>query len=236
MLIAGLDGVPNGWLCVLMDVDRASVTEILPLLTIKDLLSFSSRPQAVGIDIPIGLLDASRPGGRDCDLAARKRLGPRRQSSVFSPPVRPALVATTHGEASRLNASTGEGLGISIQTFGILPKIREVDVFMSPERQDWLREVHPEVSFAVMADGACDHRKSATAGFDERRGRLIDVGFPDLLDLMKRFNVPWRLRADLADATAAAWSASRVLSDSAIVLPSAPAPTDSRGLRMEIVA
>ncbi len=236
MLVAGLDGIPNGWLCVILDSESNVITNILRLQAIHDLLSLDSRPQFVGVDIPIGLLEMSRRGGRDCDRAARKMLGAPRQSSVFPPPVRPALMATTHHEASLLNASAGDGLRISRQTFGILPKIREVDEFVSPQRQIWLREVHPEISFRMMTDGACVYRKSTVAGWEERRKRLTGVGLPDPLGLLERFDLPWGLRTDLADAMAAAWSASRILRDCAVVLPDAPPPIDSHGLRMEIVA
>lgn len=236
MIVAGLDGIPSGWLCVILDVNGLSIINIFRVSAINDLLGLNYSPQTVGVDIPIGLLHVSRRGGRDCDRAARRVLGAPRQSSVFPPPVRPALAATTYGEASRINASAGDGRRISRQTFGILPKIREVDAFLSPQRQSWLREVHPEISFAIMADGACRHRKSSVAGWDERRKRLTGVRLPDPLDLLKRFDLPWGLRIDLADAMAAAWSASRAMTDCAVVLPSPLPPTDSRELRMEIVA
>ncbi len=236
MVVAGLDGTPKGWLCVVLDVERSDIINILCLPKIFDLLNLDNRPQIAGIDIPIGLLEISRRGGRDCDRAARKLLGAPRQSSVFPPPARPALAAATHQEASLLNASAGDALRISRQTFGILPKIREVDEFISPERQRWLREVHPEISFAMMAEVACLHRKSTVDGWEERRKRLADAGLPDPKDLLERFDLAWGLRADLADAMAAAWSASRVLRDCAVTLPSDTPPVDSRGLRMEIVA
>jgi predicted RNase H-like nuclease len=39
---------------------------------------------------------------------------------------------------------------MSHQAFGILPKIREVDQLMTPEVQETVREIHPELcSFAT---------------------------------------------------------------------------------------
>ena len=47
-----------------------------------------SPADTVLVDIPIGLPDSGR---RECDLAARKLLGPRRGTSVFTGARRPAL-------------------------------------------------------------------------------------------------------------------------------------------------
>jgi predicted RNase H-like nuclease len=48
-----------------------------------------------------------------------------------------------------------EGKKISKQTWGILRKIKEVDAFLSADlsRQSWIKEVHPEVSFAQWNSG-----------------------------------------------------------------------------------
>ena len=46
---------------------------------------------ALGIDTPIGLPDRAERGGRACDAAARRLLGPGRASSVFSAPVRATM-------------------------------------------------------------------------------------------------------------------------------------------------
>lgn len=69
-------------------------------------------------------------------------LGAPRASNVFNPPARGALSATTWAEAAALNENAC-GRRISMQTWGIVPKIREVDVFLrtAPYRQQQLREV-----------------------------------------------------------------------------------------------
>ncbi|MBI3634913.1 MAG: DUF429 domain-containing protein [Candidatus Rokubacteria bacterium] len=98
--------------------------------TLVEAISAVGDAEIVGLDMPIGLLDAAVRGGRDCDRAARKRLGPR-ASSVFSPPVRSALDATDYRRALALNReSSPEGVGISIFCFGIFKKLAEVDALM----------------------------------------------------------------------------------------------------------
>src|SRR6266568_6431512 len=81
--VAGVDGCPGGWVCFLVDVhSRATSIQVIDLsIWPRD------RPPGltcIGIDIPIGLLDCPRA----CDLAARKLLGARRDSSVFPTPCR----------------------------------------------------------------------------------------------------------------------------------------------------
>ena len=106
------------------------------------------------MDIPIGLLDAAKRGGRDCDIEARKRLGSRRGSSVFPPPVRATLDSDDYAEANVINhASSDVGIGLSKQCYSIIPKIREVDQFINPDLQERVKEVHPEICFWKMADG-----------------------------------------------------------------------------------
>src|SRR5271166_1460230 len=129
---------------------------------------------AVGIDIPIGLPDS---GSRRCDLEARKMIGSRR-SSVFPAPARAVLGAASYEEAlARSRAVTGRGL--SRQTFGILPKIAEVDRLMTPERQSHLVEVHPEVGFSVLSGHPMSRHKATPEGHAERLAALRRL-FPDV--------------------------------------------------------
>src|SRR5690348_2560996 len=96
----------------------------------------------VAVDVPIGLLSAYETGGRACDRAARKLLR-NRGSSVFPAPVHPVLTAKSYDEAcARSLASSACRKKISKQTFGILPKIREVDELLQkrPELRDIVRE------------------------------------------------------------------------------------------------
>jgi predicted RNase H-like nuclease len=186
----------------------------------------SGRLGAVAIDIPIGLPDK---GSRRCDLEARKLIGPRR-SSVFPAPFRSVLGALTYEDAAiRCRAVSGKSL--SLQSFGILPKIGEVDSLMTPDRQRHLVEVHPEVCFTVLAGAPMSHHKATPEGRDERLSVLSRV-FSDI-DLDARVRVRGTSPDDVLDAFASAWSATRWLSGRHVQLGG---DLDSRGLRMEMIA
>jgi predicted RNase H-like nuclease len=181
---------------------------------------------AAGIDIPIGLPER---GPRRCDLEARRMLGPRR-SSVFPAPLRGVLGARSYGDAlARARALSGRGL--SRQVFGIPSKVGEVERLVTPERQHRLVEVHPEVSFAVLAQGPMAHAKKTPDGRAERL-EVLRAMFPDLDDRV-RTRLTGAGTDDVLDAFVVAWSARRWLARSHVQLGGEP---DGRGLRMEIVA
>jgi predicted RNase H-like nuclease len=185
---------------------------------------------AIAIDIPIGLLDGYEIGGRVCDRAARKLLGRLRGSSVFPPPVRSALAAECYGDACAISRGCG-GKAISKQTFGILPKIREIDALLQsrPELRKVVREVHPEVSFREMAGGRpMEYRKVSAAGRDERRRAL--AGFiPRLTEIEQDGRKQGLPIEDILDAAAACWSAARIAMGTARSLP-ADVPLDATGV------
>lgn len=66
--LVGIDGCPDGWLCVVSDGGHLDAT-ILP--DIDAVLGSFGSEALITIDVPIGLTDA---GPRACDLAARKLL------------------------------------------------------------------------------------------------------------------------------------------------------------------
>jgi predicted RNase H-like nuclease len=134
----------------------------------------AGRTDAVGIDVPIGLTDAPT---RAADRAARALLG-RRASSVFSAPLRTVVDAyaagevTTHASATALSVATC-GRGMSIQAWGLVPKVAEVDVLIGGGRR--AAEVHPEVAFATLA-GEPLPRKTSWGGLERRRELLLARG------------------------------------------------------------
>jgi predicted RNase H-like nuclease len=108
-------------------------------------------PEAlIAIDIPIGLPEHEP---RACDIAARRELSLIRGSSVFPAPARHAIYASTFEEAQTRNREALR-VGMSIQAYCIMPKIAGVGELMTPERQRYIREVHPEVTFARLNGGA----------------------------------------------------------------------------------
>jgi predicted RNase H-like nuclease len=169
------------------------------------------REAPVAVDIPIGLPE--EVGFRDCDSEARALLGSRR-SSVFSPPGRFLLEALPaqplYPRVQQLVAARG-GRGLSRQAAGLLPRIADVDRFLQadPSRAAWLFEVHPELCFREMNDGALPPPKGTAAGL-LRRLALIRRPFPDAPERIEHDRAGRRAGlTDLLDAYAALWTALR---------------------------
>lgn len=233
MILYGVDGCRAGWVAA---ITAGRDLEFVVFRTFTDVLAHAQgEPSIVVVDVPIGLPDA---GPRGCDLAARELLGPRR-SSVFPPPCRPALAATSFADACARNRRAS-GKGVTRQLYGILAKIREVDDAMTPALQARVREAHPEVTFAVLSGRrtGLPHAKKTTAGASERLGLLRAI-FPRGLDvaaIRARLGRSRALPDDVLDAAACSVTARRILEGRALVLPEGPGERDPRGLRMEIVA
>lgn len=101
-----------------------------PRRVVVDEASTAGFPDAerILIDVPIGLPWPSVPI-RPCDRLARCLLGKPRSSSVFAVPCREALFAGSLEEARTLNRDR-IGRSVGAQTWGISPKIAEVDRFL----------------------------------------------------------------------------------------------------------
>ena len=141
-----------------------------------DAISFTT----IAIDIPIGL---ARNGNRMCDKRARTLLGAPRSGSVFSAPPRDVLRANSYVDACDRSFAVC-GKRISRQVFGILAKIRDVDAELQKAAPLIARvhEVHPEVSFAVMAGGEPMRHSDA----DRRLRSLQDVGAIPMVEMLAR--------------------------------------------------
>ena len=218
MNVIGVDGCIGGWIAMIWDID-AGTLEPRFYPTLAELLSAHEDASAIGIDIPIGLSDT---GTRRCDIEARKMLGPGRAPSVFPPPIPGILHAQTFAEANGRSVEL-IGKGTSQQAFALFPKIAEASLAVSPEIQDRVFEIHPEVSFCALAGRPMVHRKARPDGYNERRELLMPVIGIELPDRNMAFR--WRKPAkpdDLLDATVAAWTARRVAEGTAGRLPAAP--------------
>jgi predicted RNase H-like nuclease len=228
--IVGADGCQDGWLCV---VRRASSFEAFIRVSLADLLQ-DHDIQLVLVDVPIGLTER---GARECDLAARKLLGKPRSCSVFPAPVWAALPATCYKEAC-VKHHAADGRRMSRQAFGILPKVRDVNQLLvsHPGLRDRIREVHPEVSFAVWnADRAMAHNKKTPEGRRERE-RLIEAHWPGVrVRLAQKLHGAGWAADDLNDALVALWTGERVAAGTARALPE-EAVLDRYGLGMAIWA
>jgi predicted RNase H-like nuclease len=238
MRVVGVDGCPGGWVAVTWDtVDKTLVARVHP--TFVEVLDVYQDAAALGVDIPIGLGEGQP---RQCDLLARKAISPR-GSCVFPAPDARLVEALIQTNASahdfRHALSLARELtnkGISKQVFYICPKITEVNLAMTPELQQRVFEIHPEVSFwALAGKQPMVHKKRRQAGYDERAMLLEEKLDVTIWPRKEAFeNARPAKPDDVLDAAVAAWTARRVSEDNAELLPTNP-PIDRRGLRMAIV-
>lgn len=123
---------------------------------------------------------------------------------------------------------------MSIQGFGILPKIREVDELMTRSLQGRIVEVHPELCFYEMNRGRPIVAPKRTALGRRLRVRLLESAWRRNLSEVIECRPRGVGRDDIVDAMAVCWTAERILRKKEVRLPGEP-PRDVRGLRMEIV-
>jgi predicted RNase H-like nuclease len=157
-------------------------------------------------------------------------------TSVFPAPQRRLLECASYSEASALSQEHFHK-GISRQAFGIFKKVHEVDQAMTPDLQQHVIEVHPELAFYAMNDNQpLLHSKKKLDGFAERRDLLRRHVSPSIPDTRAdaRTLAPKAGADDLLDALAAAWTARRFAECRAQRVAGEP-ERDERGLRMEIV-
>ncbi len=232
--VAGIDGSKGGWIVVLLELDdeRSIVGESCRLLdSFRDVIAMRYNPRFVGVDMPIGLPTVAVPGGRACDREARRMLG-KRGSSVFSPPVRAVLSADSYEKAVALSrASSRHAIGISRQAFNLVPKLREVHDAMTPDLQARIREIHPELSFAMMNGGQPLQGSKRSAAGRAQRLTLLANRFSGVEAALGSLEAS--AAVDLIDAYAGAWSAWRMARGKARYIPE-ELRMDSRGLRMGI--
>ncbi len=239
--VAGVDGCKAGWLVALVEgsVERSEQSgsykfkakTIFVAEDFTSVLAETAGCDLVCVDMPIGLSDDTFP--RQCDVEACRLLGPARGRSVFRVPVRSCLTAEDYPAANKISRRVC-GKGLSKQSFGILPKIREVDELMDPMVQRRVREIHPEVCFWALNNGrAMRHNKKTVPGQAQRHNLLVDV-LPNMDDLLARAPSRGYLMDDAYDAVAAAWTAAQAVMGRAATLPEKP-PFDSKGLRVEML-
>ena len=235
MKLVGVDRARGAWLVVESNERLQKLTlGIVEELT-DYLRSLDGTECRVVVDVPIGLPVSEE---RRVDKAARRLVGPKRSSSIFPVPMRSALAGRSYEEASARNFAVS-GKKLSRQAYGILAGIRELDEFVTPARQEWLREGHPEVTFAMLSGGivgmvAGKKTPEGVAARATQLGQYMTV--PDVdevrLNLGRRYAGP----DDVLDALAMLVSASRLWRGMAAILPDGEVQLDERGLRMEMVA
>ena len=211
----GVDACRAGWVGAVLE-PGAPRPRVVVAPTITELVSMvreSLGIVVVGIDIPIGLPDSTI---RQADVLARKAL-PGKASSIFSTLTRPAYAADTRLAADEVNRGlVGQGAGA--QAFALRDKIVEVDAWLRTRPTVTVLEVHPEVSFAVMAGAPILAGKRTDEGRAERLAALASAGIPRPSVLEGQGYAA----DDVIDACAVAWSAARHTVGLAHPLPDPP--------------
>ena len=228
--IVGVDGTKGRWLAVWrVDDGFQHATHGTPEL----LIAKHPAARVIAVDIPIGLTDA---GSRPTDVLARRFVGGKRASSVFSAPVRGILDATSQAEASRRHRAI-DGRGYGAQAFAILAHIRAWDSVLRNDAtlRKRVYEIHPEVSFAAMNGGAGIALSKKTREGARYRAALLcaQFGAAAVSNLVEQVSKRDADPDDVLDALAAFWSAQRIADGTAQSLPAVPA-MDSEGLRIAI--
>jgi len=233
MKFIGVDGCKIGWFYTA--INHENDWEIGVSENIEKLWQIHKDVSLILIDIPIGL-PFNEP--RACDLEARKLLGKGKTSCVFPPPCREAAAAKNYKQACETN-QTVLGKKISLQTWYISKKIKQVDDFLlaNPQAKQKIRETHPEACFWALAGGrAMQFSKKKKQGFEERLDLLKKVFPPaeSIVDAaMQKFMRKEVARDDILDSIAATIVACSPVSSLATV-PEIP-DKDAKGLPMEMV-
>lgn len=234
----GADWASNGWVAAELDEENDLSAGFYP--TIWNLWH-DCRDEAdqILVDVPIGLPANER---RACDREAKAYLGDRR-ASVFWTPIRDAVYADDVEDAREVQTDVLDH-SISNQAWAIVPRIREVDVFLRKNENacDVVRECHPEVCFRALSDGEPVGPKSDGDGLDARKRVLESTRHLDRGDCeraVETLTEPSYARLatvdDVLDAVVLAVTATRVADGEYATLPADP-PSDEAGLPMEIVS
>ena len=257
----GVDGCPCGWFSVGFDGDGGYVLK--GFRAFCELVEYYKGAKLILVDVIIGLLDDPERdysekcsdghqravGWRCCDTEARDdRILPGNQKSrVFRTPNRHTTNAVWEYFCDYQRANKIERLyakmGLSAQTFGIVPMTAEVDKLMV-RRGDGatpqIREVHPEICFwALNGQQSIAPSKMTDDGIKQRLAVLqkVEPKAQEIFDAAC-FKFPDNRVAkddDVLDALAAAVTARRGWqSDGLRTLPENPCQ-DSKGLAMEMV-
>lgn len=163
-MYVGVDWAGKSWFAVRIDdTDDAPEGAVFP--TIWNLWrEWGDEIDLMLVDIPIGLAANNR---RACDVAAKEYLKGTQGSSVFYTPTRDAVESVNIEIAKE--EQEGAGFGIQNQAWSLVPRIREVDAFVSEcEGSASVVETHPEVCFAALNGEPLGSSKKRGGGAADR--------------------------------------------------------------------
>ena len=226
----GADGCKGGWVAAVLQDGKLNLKRFETLQGIAQ--EYPTFKEFL-IDMPIGLPETKEEVRPEAE--ARKLLGAR-SSTVFSVPCRQAVFAETEEEQKAVNQNV-LGKSLSMQTIGILPKIRELDEFLGlrPEYNNVICESHPELCFARLRGSVLMSRKKELVGFGDRCETLMNYLDPEVLRGIG--NKARELECnpdDVLDAVCLAVVASLKAQDLCETVPKEP-QVDANGLLMQII-
>jgi predicted RNase H-like nuclease len=231
-VVLGVDGCRAGWLAVRAESSDGRLALTYALYPrFAPILEQHPDAAAIAVDMPMGLYESGRARARPCDQVARQRLG-KRACCVFLPPTRAMLCAESYAPL--------RALGLSVQAYHLIPRIRELDALLTPDLQVRVWESHPELSFLAMTGAPIPHPKRTVEGqaarIDTLRRAFGDTGdaFANALAAFRKQVAPKDAGTDdFLDACALAWSALRHIRGESALCIGDPAH-DARGLLMAI--
>lgn len=233
----GIDGCRSGWVAVIIDDSLSNVKLVSkPSFTaLWNLLNPKYNRDYILIDVPIGLPEG--PKGinnqysyRDCDNQCRKMLIGNRKRSVFNTPSRQSTkqITASYRQISMLNYGI-LNKKLTIQSFSIIPKIREVDDFIyrylnnkknKIHIQSLMEESHPELCFQKFLQLSSNnfnvglqHRKKHYKGILERINILNIAGLSmhDIYLLLSHYKKNFIGKDDILDAAILAITAFNII-------------------------
>ncbi len=214
----GIDGCKSGWFALWQN--PRDVIQCRVFHDLSDLTNFfkNEGPLTIGIDMPVVLDDSI---ARKADQLARTLLG-KKASSIFTAPTLQMLQQTTYEATCQLSKKQF-GKSISIQSWHLFPKIRDVQAALHLEQLN-LFEIHPELSFRAMNNNEVVlESKKTTEGFLIRKNLLekhfITFDFEAIRHQHLKKDVS---NDDVLDALAVLWSTKRILRKQACFLPEHP--------------
>ena len=223
MRVTGVDACRRGWVAVSLDGPEGPA-EVRVHETLAGALDGDRGPRgghrhAAG-PARIGLARGGPGGARAA--RAQAQLGLR-------DPAPDGLEQASYQAASqRCRELTGQGL--SVQAWGLRTRLLEADRYRGSCPHP-LYEVHPELAFRAMAGAPLAYSKHTPAGRELRRELLSRAGIE--LPPIPGARAPRAPVTDTLDAAAVAWSAWRIATGRAVIIPDRP-QRDDQGLQIAI--
>ena len=168
-MFVGIDGYIDGWCCCIIH-DGVRIELHKNLTTLFENIGINNLTL---IDMPVGL--SSKNFERFIDFKLRTYLPKNKKSSVFTAPCREAVLSNDYNSAKKANQII-TNRSISIQSWNISKKIKELDRFLISQKKNKLtiKESHPEFCFVNLNNNnPLIHSKKTNEGYKERLSILI---------------------------------------------------------------